>query len=148
MIHARNAGFESAEHPLIARCDADAVLPPNWISRIRQHFIESKHIDALSGPTFYYDLPLKSPLPVNAYLGAIKIFQKGQETMYGPNMALRKSIWSKVRNHVTLKDNLVHEDVDLGIHILRAGGYIHCDRKLVSSVSARRIKSNPVSFFY
>ena len=33
MIHARNKGFNSAKHEIIARCDADVILPKDWIEK-------------------------------------------------------------------------------------------------------------------
>jgi hypothetical protein len=37
--------------------------------------------------------------------------------MFGPNMAIRKSVWEKTKPKVCLRDCDVHEDIDLSIHL-------------------------------
>ena len=36
--YARNRGFNEAKYELIARCDADCILPKNWIEQIAANF--------------------------------------------------------------------------------------------------------------
>ena len=146
MIPARNAGFNAAQYDIIARCDADGVLPEDWVARIKQNFTELD-IDALCGPLVYQELPIHNTVVPNLYLDTMKVLQFGNETMVGPNMALTKRIWEKVRDKVCLDDKRVHEDIDLGMKIIQAGGKIHRDRKLIVFSSARRMKKHPLSFF-
>lgn len=146
IIPARNTGFTTARGDIIARSDADSIIPPNWTKKIRMNF-ESKKIDALSGPIQFYDLFPLSVYGVRAYLGFMYFFQKYKNTMLGPNMVLTSSIWHKVKNTVCLNDAKVHEDIDLALHIHKAGGIIHIDNDLIVRSSARRIKKNPLSFF-
>ena len=49
MIPARNRGFNEARCDVIARCDADTRVPPDWIERIRDHFLDPE-VDALCLP--------------------------------------------------------------------------------------------------
>lgn len=146
MIAARNAGFNAAQFEIIARCDADTQVPPNWTKRIVSHFSKKK-IDALTGPISYYDSPLKNTLLARAYLDLMKPIHRGGETLVGPNMALTKAIWEKVKNIVCLNDKQVHEDIDLAYHIQEVGGTIRRDNLLVVGTSSRRIRKNPYSFF-
>ena len=146
MIPARNAGFNAAQYEIIARCDADDVLPADWIARIKRNFTELK-IDALCGPLIYSDLPVKTAIIPNLYLDVVKVLQFGNETMVGPNMALTKVMWEQIRDKVCLDDRKVHEDIDLGLKILQAGGKIYRDRQLIVHSSARRMKKRPLSFF-
>jgi len=146
MIAARNAGFDAARYEVIARCDADTRLSSSWIERIHRNFTRYK-IDALTGPYFYYDAPIKTSLIARAYLDMMKPLHRGKETLMGPNMIITKEIWSKVKNTVCLKDKLVHEDIDLAYHIHEVGGIIKRDDRLIVHTSSRRIKKNPHSFF-
>lgn len=143
---ARNTGFDAAKGDIIARCDADTVLPADWTERVLSSF-ENPEVDALSGPTIYYDMPFKSPRPINLFMGTVKILQRGKETLYGPNMAIRRELWHQIRELVTCDDKRVHEDMDMAIHAHRVGGKVHRDKNLIAAVSARRIKGNPASFF-
>jgi glycosyltransferase involved in cell wall biosynthesis len=146
MIFARNRGFNEATGDIIARCDADVILPPDWLQKIKENFRKNQ-IDAVTGPIVFSDLPLNSPLYADFYNKFIKFLQHGKETLNGPNMAITKNIWEKIKDKVCLDEHLVHEDIDLAIHINKAGGKIKRDKTLVVSSSSRRIKKNPTSFF-
>lgn len=146
MIFARNAGFNKASGDIIARCDADTIVAKDWISRIRKNF-NDKQIIALAGPFNYYDAPFagKNSFLINLYI-KVMAFILNQNILVGPNMALRKETWNKVKKEICLDDNRVHEDIDLSIHLGKIGK-IKFDPEFKVAVSARRIKKNPVSFF-
>lgn len=142
MIPARNRGYDEAKYEIIARTDSDAILPTNWIATIKKGFTD-KSIVALAGPTFFYDAPLPG---TTTKLQSIIFFKGtrlmlGHETTHGPNTALRKSAWEKVREDVCLDDRAVHEDIDLAIHLSRIG-IIKYEPALLNKVSARRINYN------
>lgn len=143
---ARNAGFEKARGNIIARCDADTIVPANWTEQIRTNF-QTRQIDGLSGPVQFYDLLPSSTYMVKLYLNTMHMLQQDHHTMVGPNMMLTKSIWKKVRDTVCLDDTEVHEDIDLAIQIKNAGGTIYIDNDMIVQSSARRIKNKPMSFF-
>lgn len=148
LIHARNRGFNESKFEIMARCDADVVLLPNWLEKISQNFTDHQ-IDALSGPVIYYDSALKytSTLPSRAYLKSLGLLSGGQHYLIGPNMVITKTIWNQIKNEVELDDTKVHEDIDLSLHIIHAGGKIRNDRTLIVQTSSRRIISKPDSFF-
>ncbi|QQG41803.1 MAG: glycosyltransferase [Candidatus Woesebacteria bacterium] len=148
MIFARNRGFNEAKYNIIARCDADVVVPHDWIERIKKNF-SKKDIDALSGPVAYTDSPLvtSSPFPSKVYLESLRLLSKGNRYLVGMNMSLTRDIWKKVKHSVSLDDSKVHEDLDLSLNIVKAGGTIGYDSKLIVSSSARRIIGKPKSFF-
>jgi len=146
MIPARNRGFNSAKYNLIARCDADSILPENWIKRIKQNFA-SKNIDGLSGPGQFYDLPFSNQLSNLQKLIYFKMFKKihGHEMFFGSNMIITNKIWQKVKNEVCLDDRKVHEDIDLAVHVSKYST-IRYDPLLTVYISGRRL-TNPCSFF-
>ncbi len=146
MIAARNAGFNAASGEVVARCDADTKLPPNWIARIHRNF-EHHAIDALTGLVMFYDAPIKTSLIARAYLDLMKPLLRGKETLMGPNMVIKKTMWEQVKNNVCLNDKEVHEDIDLAYHIHEVGGVIKRDNRLIVYTSSRRMKRNPHSFF-
>lgn len=146
IIPARNRGFDEALGEVIVRTDADTILPPDWIKRIKEDF-ENDDIIALSGKVAFYDLvrPHKNALYSRLFMKLMKISLK-HETLVGPNMALMKAVWKKVRREVCSDDKEVHEDIDLSIHISKYGKILF-DPDLLVYASARRIKKNPTSFF-
>jgi glycosyltransferase involved in cell wall biosynthesis len=149
MIPARNKGYNSAQYEIIARTDADTHVPKNWIKLIKENFAKNKNLLGLSGPANFYNFPINDKLQYSQWENkAIFAFIKSQikhDTLYGPNHAIRKSAWEKVKNEVCLDDKSVHEDVDLAIHLGRYGE-IKIDPKLVVNTSFRRFKK-PFNYF-
>lgn len=146
MIHARNAGFDAVQSDIIARCDADTIPALDWVERIISNFT-SHAIDAVSGPIFFHDLPMMKTfnLPSRMYAQFMKKIQ-GHETLLGPNMALTRLMWNKVKNEVCLDDKVVHEDIDLAMHVKKYGTILF-DPALCVHTSARRMRKNVFSFF-
>lgn len=145
IANARDMGFNAARYDIIARCDADSIVPGDWIKRIKINF-EKEKIDGLIGPIIYYDLPLKSTIYAKIFIHFMNFVQK-HHTIIGNHMAISKTIWEKIRNGVCSNNNLFHEDIDLAIHVHKHGGTIKYDPLFIGYTSGRRIKSNPLSFF-
>src|SRR5579872_3742862 len=53
VVHARNTGFNAAHGEIIARIDADTLLPPDWSAAVQQVF-ENEAVDAVTGVVQYY----------------------------------------------------------------------------------------------
>jgi glycosyltransferase involved in cell wall biosynthesis len=152
MIPARNRGFNEAKYDIIAQTDADTILPPDWIKKIKKAFKDRKLV-AVSGPADFYDLPQVVSAPgwhakpvFMLYVLIIKQILK-HDCLYGPNKALRKTAWEKIKNEVCLNDSDVHEDIDLAIH-LSTLGKIKFDKTLVVSSSCRRWRKVESYFEY
>jgi glycosyltransferase involved in cell wall biosynthesis len=146
IIFARNKGFEKATSDILVRTDADTKQPKNWLEIIKKNFLNSKDIDALTGPVVFYDLPLKSPFYSKLLIYGFKVLT-GSYPIFGPGMAIRKKAWIKVKNKLCLDDKQVHEDFDLAIHLHKNNLKIAYDKSFISYTSGRRIKQNPRSFF-
>jgi len=139
---ARNTGFDLAKGEVIARTDADTIVPTDWIERISRHFEDDESLEAISGPAVF-GISMFSPLlRLLVFEANRRIF--GHYGLFGPNLALRKSAWERIKNDVCLDDDRVHEDTDLSIHIGKEGkvGY---DKNLKVRTSARRLRQSPSS---
>ena len=145
--HARNKGYNAARGDIIARCDADCILNPNWIKRISHNFESKKNISGLIGPLEFYDLPIKNVMPFFKFYILTMKRLLGQYPFNGPNMAISMKMWNQIKDKVCLDDKLFHEDIDLSIHVIKNKGRIVYDPKLKVQFSARRIKNEPKSFF-
>ena len=144
---ARNRGFDEARYPIIVRFDADGMMPPGWLAAVRTLFREQPHLLGASGPVYYHDLPglarIAFPFPGNQlYMRLVGCWP----TLVGPNMVITKAAWELVKDELHTNDRAVHEDMDLAIHI-RHHGEIAYDRRLTTTTSARRLVSEPQSFF-
>lgn len=145
----RNKGFNNATGEIIARCDADSVVPRHWIKRMKENFIDPT-VAAVSGPIVFHDFPIETSVQKTLYsLIWLEFLKNIQEfdTLIGPNMAMRKSTWEKVKDQCCVNDKDVHEDLDLAFHIQKSGLKIFIDKDLVVEASSRRVREKPFSFF-
>lgn len=142
---ARNAGFNAAKFPIIARCDADTQPHNNWIERIKDD-LTAEHVIGVTGTNEFYDAPkqmkktLEDLFTKTYFTGSKKLV--GHEVFYGSNMAFKAWVWEKIKDEVCLDDTLVHEDIDLSIH-MGTHGEIIFDPKLLVSNSARAFRVRP-----
>ena len=138
---ARNRGFDEARGQIIARVDADTIVPPGWARRVRAAF-DGGRIDAVTGPTVFYDISLPSLWSGAHRLTYFRAFRLlcGHHALFGSNMALSRRIWASIRDTVCMDDRNLHEDMDVTFHIREAGGRVRFDPELQATISARRIR--------
>ncbi|MDO8269768.1 MAG: glycosyltransferase family A protein [Candidatus Levybacteria bacterium] len=139
---ARNTGFNLVQGDVIARTDADTIVPTTWIEQISRHFENDKQLDALSGPAVFGISVFSPLLRLLVFEANKRIF--GHYGLFGPNLAIRKSAWIRIKDEVCMDDDKVHEDTDLSIHIGK-GGKVGYDKNLKVRTSARRLRQSPSS---
>ncbi len=140
VVHARSTGFDAATGDIIARIDADTLLPKDWIANLQSIFQEDSELDALSGAVSYYDLPYrKLASRIDLFFRQSIANRMGEEVfLYGANMAIRRKSWLKTKPFLCNGGGL-HEDFDLAIHAQETGAKVVFDRRLKASVSLRRL---------
>lgn len=146
VVFARNCGFDTAASEIIGRIDADTLLPPGWVARVRRLFRDDS-IAAATGPVRYYDMPLPNTnywidhqIRKRLYRGAPHI-----PFLFGTNMAIRKDAWQDVKSLVCVSRDY-HEDLDLAIHLAHEGFFIKYDKGMLAGMSARRYDDLPQHF--
>lgn len=149
IVYGRNTGFDLAKGDIIARGDADSRFPKNWLAHIEKDFNDRPDLVAVTGSAFFYDLPpaIKN---LKKYLQKLHVLiyfkgsfaMLGHPVLFGSNMAIKKSFWNKVKDGVCLDEKVIHEDIDLAIHVNQSGGEIFVDPKLLVNISMRRAKSS------
>ncbi|MFH0979388.1 MAG: glycosyltransferase family A protein [Candidatus Roizmanbacteria bacterium] len=147
IAHARNAGFNTANGDILAKCDADTILPTGWIKKVKKAFTKKKDIVAYVNHFIIYDIAVVNRIILFSYLYQwfFKIIG-GYYILLGPALAIRKITWQKIKNQVCVDDKLAHEDIDLSIHV-SPYGKIFLDKSININISGRRMKYNPLSFF-
>ena len=146
VIHARTTGFNAAKGEIIARIDADSVLPSDWLEAVEKVLSDST-VDAVSGVAQYYNVAAAR------LFNAIDLFfrrrlswqLKDRVYLWGANMAIRRSAWRKVRPHLCHTGGL-HEDYDIAIHLQEQGGRVVFDEGMRAQVSSRRIDVSYIEF--
>ncbi len=144
---ARNTGFNAAQFDIIARCDGDSRLPEDWIEKIKKHFATNSKLVGVSGPGAVYDhlviINNKPRLQSLLYFFFTKQIQ-GYNTLFGSNMAIQKEAWEKISNATCMDNSIVHEDMDIAMHLHPYGEIIY-DPTLIAYISSRRFKRNPLN---
>lgn len=148
VIHVRNTGFDEAKGEIIARTDADNLLTKGWVKRMKEVFAEDT-IAAATGPMYFYDMPLRedNAFAEDLFKGSLYKLDKKFPFLAGNNMAIRKTVWEFVKAS-TCAEKTIHEDIDLAIHLYKAGQKIHYDSELIAGTSARRYDDPPRKFIH
>ncbi len=133
-------GYDAAAGDVIARCDADSVLPPDWVERIERAFAADPALRALTGPGVFSGLPpvrrwLADVLYMRAYFRLVGL-ALGHPPLFGSNLAMRADAWRAIRDQVHATSDAVHDDIDLSFHIGR-GPAVRYDPTLRVGISAR-----------
>lgn len=115
---ARKKGFENASGEIIATTDADTILPPNWLYKIKEAFLKNPEIIAVGGPYRFDSKKYKIFVEFFAWIWIFldKIFNKGNN-IPGVNMAVLKSAYKKVGGF----KNCGYEDLDLSLRLKKYG---------------------------
>ena len=146
----RNAGFDAATGDVIGRIDSDSAIEPDWVEQVQIAFATGE-FDAASGSVEYYDMPMR-----NFGHHADDTFRKLQVKLagdfvflFGSNMAITKKAWLAVRDDVCPdREDLMHEDLDLAVHLALKGLKIGYVSAMVAGISARRMDSEPRDFLF
>lgn len=144
VVFARDRGFNTTKCSLIGRIDADTVLPPDWVERVKRFYQKREHASqALTGGCYFYNVRFKRF--AGWWQGQIAFRANrlllGHHILYGSNMILPRHIWRAVKKDVC-HDKEIHEDLDLAIHLNRHGYDINYKESLRVGVKMRRVHSN------
>lgn len=131
---ARNAGFNFASGDILLKTDGDTKVPSNWIRVMREHFSDQK-VGRVTGSAVFYSR-LFNPLFNFLMFWVNDIF--GYKALLGPNYAIRRDIWEKIKDEIHIEDAKFHEDLDIAIHSAKYGKYVR-DMNLKVSTSHRRV---------
>jgi glycosyltransferase involved in cell wall biosynthesis len=138
-IFAQNAGFAAAKSDVIARIDADTVLPPEWVALVKEAFKSRPDAAAVTGGPRFYDTPLAGLID-SAQVLLYQRLQKlltGTYILWGANMAVRREAWLKVRSELSERTD-IDEDIDLSFCLHKHGLRVCYLRNLRAGASLQR----------
>ncbi|WEV68939.1 glycosyltransferase family A protein [Bifidobacterium sp. ESL0775] len=149
LIPTRNFGFANALGDVFGRIDADCMLKPDWVEVVTDIFDHDPQAMGATGPAVYYDMPAKRL----GLEGDNKVRQVtyradgGKVLLFGSNMAVRASAWQRIKDKVCRdKPDVMHEDIDISLHLIDQGLKTVYSPKMITGVSARRMDT-PFSSF-
>jgi glycosyltransferase involved in cell wall biosynthesis len=144
IIYARNRGFDAASGDVIARIDADIEIPANWVEYVAAFYDKPDNVKiAWTGSGFFYNVRFPRLVSAAYSLLAFRLNQVllGYATLWGSNMAITRVQWQAVRSDVCVRTD-IHEDLDLAIHLSRAGFKVHYDTSIKTNAQLKRVRSN------
>jgi glycosyltransferase involved in cell wall biosynthesis len=144
IVHARNTGFNAARSDIIGRIDADTHLPVDWVERVREFYADDNHAShCYTGNSYFYNL--KMPRLSSWWQGQLAFrlnrLLMGHYILYGSNMTIPRTVWRHVEPSVCTRQD-IHEDLDLAIHVHRAGYSITYQEGFKVGVKMRRVLSD------
>jgi glycosyltransferase involved in cell wall biosynthesis len=119
-VFAQATGFNGAKSDILGRIDADSILPPDWVRRIKSEF-ESGDVVAVTGGADPYDAPMSflARAIFNWYTFMVRLII-GHRILWGANCALRKSAWEKIKDRVMMRSD-IWEDYDMAFCLDKFG---------------------------
>lgn len=120
MTPARERGFKEAEAEIIARTDADTIVSPNWLEIIYKTFQENPTVVGITGTYISPSIKI-SNTPFHIWSMILVYFfgkfMTGHIYLIGPNTALKKSVYKRIK--VRLDEKRITEDLDLSCHLAK-----------------------------
>lgn len=149
IIPTRNLGFDRATGEVLGRIDADSIIDPSWVREVQRIFSD-REVMAASGPVVCHDMPARrfAAKADDQVRNTLDRLAHNHKFLFGSNMAIRTSAWHEIKDEVCLDpEDLLHEDIDLALHIFQRGMKIVYDRKMIGGMSARRLDDSPRKFY-
>ena len=141
----RNKGFDSATGDIIGRIDSDSIVEPNWVEETIKAFVDPT-VAAITGPVIYYEFPFRrfGRIADDTMRKAMFKLVRDYKFLFGSNMGLTRDAWRAVRDETCAdEEDLMHEDLDLAVHIHRAGLTIVYAPNVIAGMSLRRMDDSP-----
>lgn len=148
IIPARNYGFDAATGDVIGRIDADSIIDSEWVHAVQTVFADET-VMAATGPVSYHDMPLKKfGLQADRRVRRlVSSLAQEYQFLFGSNMAIRRSAWEEIARDVCYDpENLMHEDIDLSIHLSDHNLKVVYAPRMVGGMSARRLRDSPKEY--
>lgn len=138
---AQHRGFDAAKGDIIARIDADTLLPADWVEKYINEFENSPAVLAYSGSGQAYDTAFKkSGEAVFKVYNRLAARVAGHQLVWGSNCAFRRSAWEDIKDDLLLRND-IWEDYDLGFALGKHGTVATINNEV--TVSYRAIHRSP-----
>lgn len=141
VVYARDAGARASRGDIIVQADADTIMPPDWLSRIVEHFSSHSEDIALSGDVTYINEPLWHKLfhLINRWSKKLSYyFVRYPITILASNFAMKREALLALAGY-NLSLPYGGDEDDLLVR-LKSLGHVAYDPSLIVKTSSRRFK--------
>lgn len=136
-------GMVASKGDIIARCDADSIVPPDWLERIEMILQSSPGAAGVTGVgKFYGTGRLRANFAQSWYMYAYFLLvgsALANWPIFGSNCAIRRVVWREIEGSVHRERSDVHDDMDISVHIPPTQPIIFRP-SLVVGISARALR--------
>ena len=145
---ARDTGMAYARADVVARIDVDARVQPGWARALREFYATHPDVQAGTGATEYFDLPVRrfTNMVTWFFMTMSNQVMAGSVNLYGANMSIRRQAWDMVKDHLPGRDAHVMEDLSISLALEKRGQKIAYIPEAMAHVSGRRMRTNPRDF--
>ena len=144
-------GITKSKGDVIARCDADSVLPEEWLEKIETTLKSNPNAAGVTGPgRFYGTNAIWAGLAQAWYMYAYFLFvgsALANWPFFGSNCAIRRSAWQAIESDLHLEHTGIHDDMEISAHIPPTQPIIF-KPSLVVGISARALRREGMSKRY
>jgi glycosyltransferase involved in cell wall biosynthesis len=141
IVFARDTGFNAATTQLIGRIDADTVLPPDWVAKVKAFYAKPRNQKkVLTGGAVFRNMPMPRLAGWFQKQLAFRLnwLALGHHIVWGSNMVIPRTVWETVRDKIC-RVPFIHEDIDLAMHVHEQKVPITYQPKLLVSAVMRRV---------
>lgn len=115
----RNIGVKNAKHDLLAFCDNDDIVAPDWLDRVREHLETHPFIGCNLDIVAINDEGSMSSVPASPTADGLPVWDGGFHYVIGAGFGLRREVWEAVNGFDEKLGS--HDDVDFSIRAALAG---------------------------
>lgn len=138
------SGFTACSGCIIARCDADSILPPEWLATIESTLELQPWAAGVTGPGSFYDTGRFRAAAAQVWYMYAYFLLVGAALanwpLFGSNCALRREAWEATRERIHKTRIDIHDDMDFSIHIKPTDRIVFKPAMKVG-ISARSLKA-------
>lgn len=149
IIPTRDYGFAVATGDILGRIDADSTISTYWVKEAQNTFMDSE-VAATTGPVVYHDMPAQKVgfLADKRIRRLLHAAARDHQFLFGSNMAVRRTAWEAIAGEVCAdKEDIMHEDIDIALHLYQRNMKITYSPDMVGGMSARRLEDSPAKFY-
>lgn len=142
IMPATYAGMMASSGDIIARCDADCIVPLDWIVRIKREFSCRPDMAALTGPGDFYHIDRYQVVLARVFYMQAYFLLVGSALahwpLFGSNLAIRRSVWLSIHDKLHWQRTDIHDDMEISIHLPVSAGVAYIP-DLVVGMSPRSL---------
>lgn len=136
-------GISASRSEVIARCDADSIVPVDWLERIEKTLQDNPNAAGLTGPGRFYNTgSVRATFAQGWYMYSYFLLvgsALANWPVFGSNCAIRRSAWQAIESQLHRDRTDIHDDMEISAHLSPMQPIIF-KPSLIVGISARALR--------